>query len=244
MRISFPCTLLCALFLGGVIWGQCLAFIDIDWYSDIRGFAWQTACNAIVVGLIYFSYDMSCQATWSCWCELPQIMFPCTLLCTLSLGVAPVIVQNFWWCNVLLFSLVIYSLCLTHLRWCFVFEMVLLEGNASRYWLMVWILIAIRVVSRRNSQGLSGRRRWFSSMLPSIYELAAFLNMMLCRDSDSDICKTASDNLVIFLLCFYRTELCRFSGAKIYPGKGIRFVRSDSQVSSLGPLSLSCIGLK
>lgn len=28
----------------------------------------------------------------------------------------------------------------------------------------------------------------------------------------------------------FRTELCRFSGAKIYPGKGIRFVRSDSQV--------------
>ncbi|THG05499.1 hypothetical protein TEA_020382 [Camellia sinensis var. sinensis] len=28
----------------------------------------------------------------------------------------------------------------------------------------------------------------------------------------------------------YRTELCRFSGAKIYPGKGIRFIRSDSQV--------------
>ncbi|KAL4310106.1 hypothetical protein GQ457_01G016060 [Hibiscus cannabinus] len=27
-----------------------------------------------------------------------------------------------------------------------------------------------------------------------------------------------------------KTELCRFSGAKIYPGKGIRFVRSDSQV--------------
>ncbi|KAJ6867447.1 hypothetical protein NC652_038609 [Populus alba x Populus x berolinensis] len=27
-----------------------------------------------------------------------------------------------------------------------------------------------------------------------------------------------------------RTELCRFSGAKTYPGKGIRFVRSDSQV--------------
>ncbi|KAM7526831.1 hypothetical protein LguiA_016733 [Lonicera macranthoides] len=25
------------------------------------------------------------------------------------------------------------------------------------------------------------------------------------------------------------TELCRFSGAKIYPGRGIRFVRSDSQ---------------
>ncbi|GAB4834348.1 hypothetical protein Ancab_032603 [Ancistrocladus abbreviatus] len=27
-----------------------------------------------------------------------------------------------------------------------------------------------------------------------------------------------------------KTELCRFSGAKIYPGKGIRFVRADSQV--------------
>ncbi|KZV31930.1 hypothetical protein F511_42004 [Dorcoceras hygrometricum] len=27
-----------------------------------------------------------------------------------------------------------------------------------------------------------------------------------------------------------RTELCRFSGAKIYPGRGIRFIRSDSQV--------------
>ncbi|KAL2660580.1 hypothetical protein AAZV13_03G149900 [Glycine max] len=27
-----------------------------------------------------------------------------------------------------------------------------------------------------------------------------------------------------------KTELCRFSGAKIYPGKGIRFVRGDSQV--------------
>ncbi|MED6196261.1 60S ribosomal protein L24 [Stylosanthes scabra] len=26
-----------------------------------------------------------------------------------------------------------------------------------------------------------------------------------------------------------RTELCRFSGQKIYPGKGIRFVRGDSQ---------------
>ncbi|GJN09886.1 hypothetical protein PR202_ga27935 [Eleusine coracana subsp. coracana] len=30
--------------------------------------------------------------------------------------------------------------------------------------------------------------------------------------------------------CLYRTELCRFSGAKIYPGKGIRFIRADSQV--------------
>ncbi|KAL5219880.1 hypothetical protein ABZP36_024593 [Zizania latifolia] len=27
-----------------------------------------------------------------------------------------------------------------------------------------------------------------------------------------------------------RTELCRFSGQKIYPGKGIRFIRADSQV--------------
>ncbi|KAE8819168.1 Zinc finger protein VAR3, chloroplastic [Hordeum vulgare] len=27
-----------------------------------------------------------------------------------------------------------------------------------------------------------------------------------------------------------KTELCRFSGQKIYPGKGIRFIRSDSQV--------------
>ncbi|KAL8512668.1 hypothetical protein ACS0TY_018963 [Phlomoides rotata] len=25
-------------------------------------------------------------------------------------------------------------------------------------------------------------------------------------------------------------RLCRFSGAKIYPGRGIRFIRSDSQV--------------
>ncbi|OIW19950.1 hypothetical protein TanjilG_30884 [Lupinus angustifolius] len=27
-----------------------------------------------------------------------------------------------------------------------------------------------------------------------------------------------------------KTELCRFSGAKIYPGRGIRFIRGDSQV--------------
>ncbi|KAF9610545.1 hypothetical protein IFM89_023210 [Coptis chinensis] len=27
-----------------------------------------------------------------------------------------------------------------------------------------------------------------------------------------------------------RTELCRFSGAKIYPGRGIKFVCADSQV--------------
>ncbi|KAJ0579839.1 putative ribosomal protein L24e/L24 superfamily [Helianthus annuus] len=28
----------------------------------------------------------------------------------------------------------------------------------------------------------------------------------------------------------FRIELCRFSGQKIYPGKGIRFIRSNSQV--------------
>ncbi|KAJ0753223.1 putative ribosomal protein L24e [Helianthus annuus] len=28
----------------------------------------------------------------------------------------------------------------------------------------------------------------------------------------------------------FRIELCRFSGQKIYPGKGVRFIRSDSQV--------------
>ncbi|XP_024369752.1 large ribosomal subunit protein eL24 [Physcomitrium patens] len=27
-----------------------------------------------------------------------------------------------------------------------------------------------------------------------------------------------------------KTEVCRFSGRKIYPGRGIRFIRSDSQV--------------
>ncbi|KAH7294619.1 hypothetical protein KP509_27G010000 [Ceratopteris richardii] len=27
-----------------------------------------------------------------------------------------------------------------------------------------------------------------------------------------------------------KTEVCRFSGAKIYPGRGIRFIRADSQV--------------
>jgi len=47
-----------------------------------------------------------------------------------------------------------------------------------------------------------------------------YLNMMLCH-----ITKVCARTC--------RTELCRFSGAKIYPGKGIRFVRSDSQVSSL-----------
>ncbi|XP_011081017.2 60S ribosomal protein L24-like [Sesamum indicum] len=33
-----------------------------------------------------------------------------------------------------------------------------------------------------------------------------------------------------FTTMVLKTELCRFSGAKIYPGKGIRFIRSDSQV--------------
>ncbi|WOL11486.1 60S ribosomal protein L24 [Canna indica] len=32
------------------------------------------------------------------------------------------------------------------------------------------------------------------------------------------------------IIILRETELCRFSGAKIYPGKGIRFIRSDSQV--------------
>ncbi|KAM0063446.1 putative ribosomal protein L24e [Helianthus debilis subsp. tardiflorus] len=36
--------------------------------------------------------------------------------------------------------------------------------------------------------------------------------------------------LVLILLVVDRTELCRFSGQKIYPGRGIRFIRSDSQV--------------
>ncbi|KAH9782390.1 TRASH domain-containing protein [Citrus sinensis] len=35
---------------------------------------------------------------------------------------------------------------------------------------------------------------------------------------------TPSETMVL------KTELCKFSGAKIYPGKGIRFIRSDSQV--------------
>ncbi|KAG4928377.1 hypothetical protein JHK85_054863 [Glycine max] len=34
----------------------------------------------------------------------------------------------------------------------------------------------------------------------------------------------------IKMIQHHETELCRFSGAKIYPGKGIRFVRGDSQV--------------
>ncbi|WP_369334812.1 hypothetical protein, partial [Vibrio vulnificus] len=38
-------------------------------------------------------------------------------------------------------------------------------------------------------------------------------------------------------------ELCRFSGAKIYPGRGIRFIRSDSQVCSLFFFSLKIVVL-
>ncbi|XP_022736700.1 60S ribosomal protein L24-like [Durio zibethinus] len=37
-------------------------------------------------------------------------------------------------------------------------------------------------------------------------------------------------NIVIGKIWHCRTELCRFSGSKVYPGKGIRFLRSDSQV--------------
>ncbi|KAI3925344.1 hypothetical protein MKW92_048720 [Papaver armeniacum] len=36
--------------------------------------------------------------------------------------------------------------------------------------------------------------------------------------------------LILGLLWIYMIELCRFSGAKIYTGRGIRFIRSDSQV--------------
>lgn len=36
--------------------------------------------------------------------------------------------------------------------------------------------------------------------------------------------------LRLYICDYIRTELCRFSGAKIYPGRGIRFVRADSQV--------------
>lgn len=42
-----------------------------------------------------------------------------------------------------------------------------------------------------------------------------------------------SDPLIVCFWCIIRTELCKFSGAKIYPGKGIRFIRSDSQVIRL-----------
>uniref|UniRef100_M4DSY9 TRASH domain-containing protein n=2 Tax=Brassica campestris TaxID=3711 RepID=M4DSY9_BRACM len=34
----------------------------------------------------------------------------------------------------------------------------------------------------------------------------------------------------VMLVVSVWTELCRFSGHKIYPGRGIRFIRSDSQV--------------
>ncbi|KAL4340467.1 hypothetical protein GQ457_08G018660 [Hibiscus cannabinus] len=43
-------------------------------------------------------------------------------------------------------------------------------------------------------------------------------------DSTAEIRSASAAAMVL------KTELCRFSGAKIYPGKGIRFVRSDSQV--------------
>ncbi|CAL1375411.1 unnamed protein product [Linum trigynum] len=36
--------------------------------------------------------------------------------------------------------------------------------------------------------------------------------------------------MCMWFLFYYRTELCRFSGQKIYPGRGIRFIRADSQV--------------
>ncbi|CAN6807615.1 unnamed protein product [Brassica oleracea var. botrytis] len=36
--------------------------------------------------------------------------------------------------------------------------------------------------------------------------------------------------MCLLILCCVVTELCRFSGQKIYPGRGIRFIRADSQV--------------
>ncbi|KAK4593074.1 hypothetical protein RGQ29_017288 [Quercus rubra] len=45
---------------------------------------------------------------------------------------------------------------------------------------------------------------------------------------------TICGKMVPFTLSFKSdrnwTELCNFSGSKIYPGRGIRFIRSDSQV--------------
>ncbi|KAJ0083269.1 hypothetical protein Patl1_30422 [Pistacia atlantica] len=62
---------------------------------------------------------------------------------------------------------------------------------------------------------------WFSSTSLSFFHL-----FISCAHSAS---LQFSVNLILLIFCI-RTELCRFSGAKIYPGKGIRFVRSDSQV--------------
>ncbi|CAN6814278.1 unnamed protein product [Brassica oleracea] len=36
--------------------------------------------------------------------------------------------------------------------------------------------------------------------------------------------------MCLLILCCVVTELCLFSGQKIYPGRGIRFIRADSQV--------------
>ncbi|MFS8018272.1 putative ribosomal protein L24e/L24 superfamily [Helianthus anomalus] len=41
----------------------------------------------------------------------------------------------------------------------------------------------------------------------------------------------------------YRTELCRFSGQKIYPGRGIRFISSDSQIG-LFEFRFSCLQIR
>lgn len=74
------------------------------------------------------------------------------------------------------------------------------------------------------------QRRWFSSMYfaPCIIQF----HYILCCIFEAGMLQIESflHNLGILM---YRTELCRFSGAKIYPGKGIRFIRADSQVSTL-----------
>jgi hypothetical protein len=162
---------------------------------------------------------VACQAPWSCWCDLLQIIFPCTVLCTLFPVVVPVIVQNFWWCNVIQFSLVIYSLCLKQpaARLCLCGG-VLLEGNASQYWLILWMLIAI-LVCRRSSVGLSGRRRWFSSMLLSFSKLATYQNLMVCR-----IWIYAALSLTVLLIIlsvvFLQDRALPFQRYKDIPGKG------------------------
>ncbi|XP_004305372.1 PREDICTED: 60S ribosomal protein L24-like [Fragaria vesca subsp. vesca] len=80
-----------------------------------------------------------------------------------------------------------------------------------------------------------GRRKWHFCEFPSteraIYKAAGYtypryqqfrvLGFPLIQQQQS---KAAGAAMVL------KTELCRFSGAKIYPGRGIRFIRSDSQV--------------
>ncbi len=46
----------------------------------------------------------------------------------------------------------------------------------------------------------------------------------VCSQVGGDLHSGGGDEMVL------KTEICRFSGSKIYPGRGIRFIRSDSQV--------------